>query len=230
MEEERDGEGSGGQREVGRRPVAGGVLVASPGPLPRDRQEGDADEGDDGAADDGRKEADQPAEGGSQEEADGPGDEGAAEHEGQGVLSPGHGSGEDRGHDGERDTIGDGQPRPHTPVAEGLGDGGQARDDQGRSQQGGELRRCQAERVLIVAISLGIGVIPMASPDFYHAFPESVRIVLDSGISTGCVVAVLLNLSFNHLGRGTRTAPTSTALTGHGATPEPAPARTTHAH
>jgi uric acid transporter len=32
------------------------------------------------------------------------------------------------------------------------------------------------------------------------------RIVLDSGISTGCVAAVLLNLVFNHLGRGGRDA------------------------
>ncbi|MFF2652284.1 nucleobase:cation symporter-2 family protein [Streptomyces sp. NPDC058045] len=54
--------------------------------------------------------------------------------------------------------------------------------------------------VLIVAVSLAVGIIPIAEPDFYHAFPERLRIVLDSGISTGCVVAVLLNLLFNHLG------------------------------
>ncbi|MGW8761001.1 nucleobase:cation symporter-2 family protein [Streptomyces sp. NPDC055815] len=60
----------------------------------------------------------------------------------------------------------------------------------------------RGDNVLIVAISLGAGIIPIAAPDFYHAFPEGARIVLDSGISTGCVVAVLLNLAFNHLGRG----------------------------
>ncbi|MFK0226989.1 nucleobase:cation symporter-2 family protein [Streptomyces sp. NPDC090303] len=59
----------------------------------------------------------------------------------------------------------------------------------------------RGDNVLIVAISLGAGLIPIAAPDFYHAFPEGARIVLDSGISTGCVVAVLLNLAFNHLGR-----------------------------
>ncbi|MGW1620414.1 solute carrier family 23 protein [Streptomyces sp. NPDC002172] len=42
------------------------------------------------------------------------------------------------------------------------------------------------------------GVAPMT---VYHAFPETARIVLDSGISTGCVAAVVLNLVFNHLGR-----------------------------
>ncbi|WP_107092956.1 nucleobase:cation symporter-2 family protein [Streptomyces sp. MMG1121] len=55
--------------------------------------------------------------------------------------------------------------------------------------------------VLIVAVSLAVGIIPITTPDFYHAFPETARIVLDSGISTGCVAAVLLNLVFNHLGR-----------------------------
>ncbi|MFE6281719.1 nucleobase:cation symporter-2 family protein [Streptomyces sp. NPDC057877] len=55
--------------------------------------------------------------------------------------------------------------------------------------------------VLIVAVSLAVGIIPITAPEFYHAFPETAKIVLDSGISTGCVTAVLLNLVFNHLGR-----------------------------
>ncbi len=63
--------------------------------------------------------------------------------------------------------------------------------------------------VMIVAVSLAVGLIPIAAPDFYHAFPDRARIVLDSGISTGCVVAVLLNLLFHHTGRRARvgTAP-----------------------
>lgn len=56
--------------------------------------------------------------------------------------------------------------------------------------------------VLIVAVSLAVGLIPIAAPEFYHAFPETAKIILDSGISTGCVAAVLLNLVFNHIGRG----------------------------
>ncbi|MFF3887130.1 nucleobase:cation symporter-2 family protein [Streptomyces sp. NPDC001914] len=60
--------------------------------------------------------------------------------------------------------------------------------------------------VLIVAVSLAVGIIPIAAPGFYHAFPETARIVLDSGISTGCVTAVVLNLVFNHLGGGRRNA------------------------
>ncbi|MFF3619841.1 nucleobase:cation symporter-2 family protein [Streptomyces sp. NPDC002467] len=58
----------------------------------------------------------------------------------------------------------------------------------------------KGENALIVAASVGIGLIPIAAPNFYHAFPKDLLVVLDSGISTGCVVAILLNLAFNHLG------------------------------
>ncbi|MEV5476484.1 nucleobase:cation symporter-2 family protein [Streptomyces sp. NPDC052207] len=57
------------------------------------------------------------------------------------------------------------------------------------------------DNVLIVAVSLAVGIIPITAPHFYHAFPRTARIVLDSGISAGCVAAVLLNLVFHHLGR-----------------------------
>lgn len=50
---------------------------------------------------------------------------------------------------------------------------------------------------LIVAGSLGVGMIPIVSPEFYEHFPAALRTVLDSGISTGCVVAVALNVLFN---------------------------------
>ncbi|MDT0491491.1 nucleobase:cation symporter-2 family protein [Streptomyces sp. NPDC012600] len=59
----------------------------------------------------------------------------------------------------------------------------------------------KGENALIVAAALGIGLIPIAAPQFYHGFPESLLVVLDSGISTGCVVAIVLNLAFNHVGR-----------------------------
>ncbi|MFD7720582.1 nucleobase:cation symporter-2 family protein [Streptomyces sp. NPDC059814] len=59
----------------------------------------------------------------------------------------------------------------------------------------------KGENALIVAAAVGIGLIPIAAPEFYHAFPKDLLVVLDSGISTGCVVAIVLNLAFNHLGR-----------------------------
>lgn len=58
----------------------------------------------------------------------------------------------------------------------------------------------KGENALIVAAAVGIGLIPIAAPQFYHAFPSDLLVVLDSGISTGCVVAIVLNLAFNHWG------------------------------
>ncbi|GCD42004.1 nucleobase:cation symporter-2 family protein [Streptomyces paromomycinus] len=59
----------------------------------------------------------------------------------------------------------------------------------------------KGENALIVAASVGIGLIPIAAPHFYHDFPKDMLVVLDSGISTGCLVAIVLNLAFNHLGK-----------------------------
>ncbi|KOU00692.1 uracil permease [Streptomyces sp. NRRL F-5755] len=59
----------------------------------------------------------------------------------------------------------------------------------------------KGENALIVAASVGIGLIPIAAPRFYHDFPKDMLVVLDSGISTGCIVAIVLNLTFNHFGK-----------------------------
>ncbi|MER7014398.1 nucleobase:cation symporter-2 family protein [Saccharopolyspora sp. NPDC000359] len=50
---------------------------------------------------------------------------------------------------------------------------------------------------LIVTGALGIGLIPVVAPQFYEHFPSALRTVLDSGISTGCIAALLLNMLFN---------------------------------
>nr|WP_228456662.1 nucleobase:cation symporter-2 family protein [Streptomyces durbertensis] len=56
---------------------------------------------------------------------------------------------------------------------------------------------------LIVAVTLGVGLAPEMAHGFYGQFPDGLTIILDSGISTGCVLAVGLNLLFN---RGERSA------------------------
>lgn len=84
------------------------------------------------------------------------------------------------------------------------------------------------EKTLAAALradGLGTGIIPMADPDSYHAFPESLRIILDSGISAGCVVAVLLNLVFNHLGRTSEPSPAPAAPPSRCTDPAIAPRR-----
>lgn len=60
----------------------------------------------------------------------------------------------------------------------------------------------------VVAISLGVGLIPMVSKSFFHAMPASLAPLLHSGILLASVTAVVLNLVFNGLGeRGEQPAP-----------------------
>ncbi|MEV6907827.1 nucleobase:cation symporter-2 family protein [Amycolatopsis sp. NPDC051071] len=56
--------------------------------------------------------------------------------------------------------------------------------------------------LVIVAASVGLGMIPIAAPDFYHHFPAWVGTIFHSGISAAALMAVLLNLLFNHLKPG----------------------------
>ncbi|HEV3476817.1 MAG TPA: nucleobase:cation symporter-2 family protein [Rubrobacteraceae bacterium] len=65
------------------------------------------------------------------------------------------------------------------------------------------LARVDFERnanVIIVAISLALGLIPVAAQDFYAGFPPGVQIVLNSGITAGSIAAIALNIVFNILG------------------------------
>ena len=57
--------------------------------------------------------------------------------------------------------------------------------------------------LIIVALSIGMGVIPIAVPTFYEQFPSWFQTVFDSGISSAAVTAVLLNMLFN-VGRNGR--------------------------
>jgi len=56
--------------------------------------------------------------------------------------------------------------------------------------------------LVIVATSIGFGVIPIVQPTFYSQFPAWFSTIFDSGISSAAVMAIVLNLLFNHLRRG----------------------------
>ncbi|MFI9237880.1 nucleobase:cation symporter-2 family protein [Streptomyces sp. NPDC053079] len=62
----------------------------------------------------------------------------------------------------------------------------------------------RGDNLLIAATSLGVGLVPVVSRTFYDnaAIPETLKIILDSGVSAGCLTAVVLNLAFHHVGRG----------------------------
>jgi NCS2 family nucleobase:cation symporter-2 len=56
--------------------------------------------------------------------------------------------------------------------------------------------------LIIVAASIGFGMIPIAAPKFYDQFPSWFSTIFHSGISSAAVMAILLNLLFNHLKAG----------------------------
>ncbi len=56
--------------------------------------------------------------------------------------------------------------------------------------------------LIIVAASIGFGMIPIAAPTFYDKFPTWFATIFHSGISSAAVMAILLNLLFNHLKAG----------------------------
>lgn len=61
--------------------------------------------------------------------------------------------------------------------------------------------------IMVVAISIGIGMITLAVPNFYHNFPSWAQVILHSGITAGSIAAIVLNAVLNgtsvQLGRNT---------------------------
>lgn len=56
--------------------------------------------------------------------------------------------------------------------------------------------------LVIVATSIGFGMILIASPTFYEHFPAWVETIFHSGISSAALMAISLNLIFNHMTAG----------------------------
>ena len=51
--------------------------------------------------------------------------------------------------------------------------------------------------LFIVAISIGLGMIPLVAPDFKMWLPHAIHPLIDSGILLAAIGAVLLNVFFN---------------------------------
>ncbi len=51
--------------------------------------------------------------------------------------------------------------------------------------------------IFIVAISIGVGLIPLVAPNFFKIFPAWSQTILHSGITLGSITAILLNAFFN---------------------------------
>lgn len=54
--------------------------------------------------------------------------------------------------------------------------------------------------LMLVAISIGMAMITLTVPDFFKNFPPAAKIVLNSGITVGSIMAVVLNILFNGAG------------------------------
>jgi xanthine permease len=57
--------------------------------------------------------------------------------------------------------------------------------------------RFNNKNVLIVAISVGVALLPTVAPTIYDQFPQWFTLIFDSGISAGAITAILLNLLLN---------------------------------
>ncbi|TNM38504.1 purine permease [Nocardioides albidus] len=58
--------------------------------------------------------------------------------------------------------------------------------------------------MVIVSVAIAVGIIPIAAPTFWDAFPDSFAVVMHSGISATALVAVVLNVLFNEITLGNR--------------------------
>jgi xanthine/uracil permease len=55
----------------------------------------------------------------------------------------------------------------------------------------------QRNSVLVVAISIGFGLIPIVAPTFFHVFPDTLKPIFGDGIILTSISAVVLNAFFN---------------------------------
>jgi len=55
--------------------------------------------------------------------------------------------------------------------------------------------------LMVVAISVAMGLIPLAIPNIYQKMPQGLQVILNSGITVGSVVAIVLNALLNKVDR-----------------------------
>ncbi|NGY60245.1 purine permease [Lentzea sp. NEAU-D13] len=70
----------------------------------------------------------------------------------------------------------------------------------------GILRRVDFEdtgNLLIIAVTIGVGLLPVVAPKIYQAFPAWAQVIGGSAITSAALTAFVLNLLFNHTRRRT---------------------------
>ncbi len=53
------------------------------------------------------------------------------------------------------------------------------------------------KNILVVALSVGVALLPTVEPEIYSNFPTWFQLIFDSGITAGAIAAILLNLLLN---------------------------------
>jgi xanthine permease len=64
--------------------------------------------------------------------------------------------------------------------------------------------RTNSYNLFVVAVSVGFGMIPLVSPNFFRNLPHELQPLLESGILLAAIVSVLLNAFFNGVGSAER--------------------------
>lgn len=59
---------------------------------------------------------------------------------------------------------------------------------------------------MIVAVSIGVGMVPLVAPNFRQWMPHAIHPLIESGILLASITAVLLNVFFNGTSRDTSAA------------------------
>jgi uric acid transporter len=73
----------------------------------------------------------------------------------------------------------------------------------------------QRNNVLVIAISIGFGLIPIVAPTFFHTLPDALKPIFGDGIIMTSIAAVLLNAFFNRT--TTEQAEADTLMAAHAA-------------
>lgn len=65
----------------------------------------------------------------------------------------------------------------------------------------GEVNYVGNKNLMIVAVSVGMALIPIAVPEIFKQFPQWGKILFQSAVTLGCLSVVTLNIIFNELGK-----------------------------
>lgn len=65
----------------------------------------------------------------------------------------------------------------------------------------GEVNYAGNKNLMIVAVSIGLAVVPIAVPEIFKQFPAWGKILFQSSVTLGCLSVVILNVIFNEMNK-----------------------------